>query len=414
MQLEFTRNVIPVNSDIAVVGAGPTGSFAALQAAKLGAQTIVCEARAHRRFEVPSHCTGHISLAGLKRLNLDLPRKVFENEIKSAVFYSPSGYRFSVRFDSAVTCVVDRALFDQHLCRKALEAGVQVLTGVRVDSFLTKNGTVKGVVLKKRGKTEKLISKVVIDAEGVTSTLLKRARLPTANSHMIISGVQAEVDRISNCQRDTVEVFLSRRNAPGLFAWIVPRRDGSAKIGLATENGNPRICLSRFISCNPITRQRLKGSKVSSLVYHPISLGGPISRTFHDGLLIVGDAASQVKPTTGGGVVMGLTCAEIAGRVAALAAHKGNSSANFLSKYEIQWKERIGFDMAVMKHLRHMINRLSDRQIDKLIALCARLRLDESLKLAMDVDHQGTSLIRLAKSPRILVTVLYFLAASLL
>jgi geranylgeranyl reductase family protein len=399
-----------VSADIVVVGGGPTGSFSALQAAKLGAQVTICEE--HSKVGVPSHCTGHISLAGIRRFPLNLSPKIFENEIKSATFYSPSGYTFSVRFPSPVTCVINRKLFDQHISEIASKVGVNILNNTRVESLLIKRRFVRGIVVRQKKRVEKLLSKIVIDAEGVASNLLKKARLPSLSRRMIVNGVQAEVDKITDIENDAVEVFLSHKFAPGFFAWIVPRRDDTAKVGLATATGNPRDCLYHFIRHNPIARQELKRSHVTRLVYHSIPLGGPIRRTFHDGLLVVGDAASQVKPTTGGGIIMGLTCAKIAGKVAAHAIHHKDASANFLSEYENQWKRNIDFDMRVMKRLRHLFNGLSDRKLDKLIAMCTRLRVNEDLEKVRDIDFQGNSLIRLAKSPRFLATALYFFMAS--
>jgi len=402
--------VIFVSTDIVVVGGGPTGSFSALQAAKLGAHVTICEE--HNKVGVPSHCTGHISLAGIRRFPVNLPKKIFENEIKSTIFYSPSGYRFSVRFSSPITCVVNRKLFDQYLSNIASKVGVKIFSDTHVGSLLFERGFVRGVVVRRKKKAEKLLSKIVIDAEGVSSNILKRANLPSLDRCMVVNGVQAEVDKIDGVENDMVEVFLSRRFAMGFFAWIVPRRDGSAKVGLATATGNPRDCLYYFSRRSPIAHQRFKRSHFTSLVYHPIPLGGPIPKTFHDGLLVVGDAASQVKPTTGGGIIMGLTCAEIAGKVAAHAVRYNDASANFLSEYESQWKKKIGFDMMVMKRLRHLLNGLSDRKLDRLIALCKRLRVDEDLEKVRDVDFQGASLIRTARSPRFLATALYFLMAS--
>lgn len=111
---------------------------------------------------------------------------------------------------------------------------------------------------------------------------------------------------------------------------------------------------------------------------------------------------------------MGLTCAKIAGEVAARAVQNENSSASFLSRYERLWKREIGFDMMVMKRLRLMLNAFSDRKLDRLISFCARLRVDESLKEIRDVDFQGTSLIRVARKPEILATALYSLVTSFL
>ncbi|UCE95205.1 MAG: NAD(P)/FAD-dependent oxidoreductase [Candidatus Bathyarchaeota archaeon] len=400
-----------MNSDIAIVGAGPIGLFSALQAAKLDAQVIVFEE--HSSIGAPAHCTGHISISGLNRICLSFPANVIENKIRAVNFYSPSGYRFSVRFGSPVTYVINRELLDKYIGRMAIEQGAEILYNTHVNSLIIEDNSVVGVVVKRKKKTENVLSKVVIDAEGVSSHLLKQAGLPHLDRSMTVNGVQTEADKIHDIDNDTVEVFLSRSFAPGFFAWIVPRRDGTAKVGLATEKGSPRDCLCHFLRTS-IVQKRLKGSHFTNTVYHPITLGGPISRTFQNGLLVVGDAASQVKSTTGGGVIMGLTCASIAGEVAAHAAQSQNSSAKVLSTYEYKWKKKIGFDMVAMKWLRLMLNKLSNKQLDQFITLCTRLRLDESLKGAADIDFQGTALIRLAKSPRTLATALYLLMTSFL
>ncbi len=412
VQCKRPQNVILLNNDVIVVGAGPTGSFSALQAAKLGVQVTVCEE--HSEIGLPSHCTGHISLTGLKRLNLNLPESVFENTISSVIFHSPSGYEFSVDYDFPVTCVVNRMLFDQYLSGRASEAGVKFLKNTSVDSFLVEKGSIKGVSVTREKKVQKLRSKVVINAEGVTSNLLKRAGLSSPNRQMIVNGIQAEVDSINGISEGTVEVFLNQNFASGLYAWIVPRRDSTAKVGLATAQGNVRDCLSKFIRHDPIAKEKLKHSSIMNITYHPITLGGPISPTFSDGLLIVGDAASQVKSTTGGGIITGLLCAEIAGKTAAQAVHSEVFSSSALSRYESQWRKRIGFDMMVMKYLRIMLNSFSNKQLDKIIAFCSRSELDYVLKEIKDVDLQGTSLRYVAKNPRFLAIALYLLTIFLL
>lgn len=399
-----------VDSNLIIIGGGPTGSFSALQAAKTGVSTTILEE--HDRIGFPSHCTGHISLTGVRHLELNIPRMVYENEIKSAVFYSPSGKRFTVRFPHPVTCVINRELLDQHLFDTALKAGAEASLGTCVHSLLVENGYVKGVRARRDTKTEEFRSKIVIDAEGVSSTILKRAGIPTLNSCLMVRGVQAEVNKIKDIQEDTVEVYLGRKFAPGFFAWIVPRRDGTGKIGLATEKGNPREYFHNFARHHPIVSQKLKRSRIESLVYHPISLGGPIPKTYYNGLLIAGDAASQVKPTTGGGIVMGLTAAKIAGEVATEAIQTQDYSADFLSKYEHRWKRKIGFDMKAMKHIRLMLNSFTDRKLDRLVSICANLGVEKSLKQVRDIDFQGRSLIRMAKNPRALATALYLLAIS--
>lgn len=400
-----------VDSDLLIIGGGPTGSSSAFQAAKAGIPTIILEE--HNRIGVPSHCTGHISFTGLRNLQLGIPKHIFENKIRVANFCSPLGKQFIVKFPHPVTCVINRELFDQHLLERALKAGVQHMTDSYVHSLLIDKGYVKGVKVRQDDKIKEFKSKIVIDAEGVSSSVLKRAGISTLNSNLMVQGVQAEVSMIEDIQEDTVEIYLGRNFAPGFFAWIVPRQDGTAKVGLATEKGkNPRDHFYHFIHHHPVVSKKLKRSTIDNFVYHPIPLGGPIHKTYFNGLLITGDAASQVKPTTGGGIVMGVTCAKLAGEVAAEAIQARNYSAGFLSKYECRWKKKIGFDIQAMKYLRVLINSLTDKKLDRLITICTQVRLEQMLREVKDVDFQGTSLIRLARNPRALATALYFLMLS--
>jgi len=406
MMLEVS--VVIEKVDVIAVGGGPCGLFSALTAAQLGANVTVFEE--HREIGVPSHCPGLISLSGLKRLGLNLSRDVVENEFKGAVFHSPSGHEFRVKFASPVTCVLNRALFDKFLADLAEEAGVRFQLGKRVESLFLEKRRVRGVSVE----GEIFESSVVIDSEGCSSTLLKRAGLPTLDKSMVVKGVEGEVDRVEGVDYDTVEVYFGQEYAPCLFAWIIPRPDGSAKVGLATKTGNPETYLQSFSKHNPRAANKLRRSRFVSVSYHPITLGGPIAKSYHNGLLIVGDAASQVKPTTGGGIIMGMTCAKIAGETAFQAIQHGDCSENLLSLYQRRWQKAIGFDMAVMRQIRLMLNRLSDDKLDKIICMCSELHVDETLQRIRDIDFQGKALLPIFKSPNTWIVTFYSFLASIM
>jgi len=397
---------VSLESDVVVIGAGPCGSFSALTASRLGAKVVVFEE--HSEVGVPSHCAGHLSLTGLERLGLKLPPSLVENSFKRAVFFSPSSKRFSVSFPSPVTCAVDRVLFDRHLADAATRKGVRYFLNSRVKSLVSEHNAVKGVVIRRKEKTEKIQSRIVIDAEGVTSTILKNVGLAPLNREMLVKAVSAEVDYVRDVETDCVEAYFGNTFADGFYAWVIPKHDGTAKIGLATRHGNPEQCLQHFMHKHKIAGSKLGKSRILRLSYHAITLGGPISKTYTDGFLAVGDVTSQVKPTTGGGVVMGLTCAKIAGEVAARAVKEGDFSEEFLRLYETRWREKIGFDMKAMLFARKLLHRLSDREIDKLFSVAAKLRLDEALVQVKDIDFQGNALLRLAKSPSTAATLAYF------
>lgn len=396
-------------ADAVVIGAGPAGLFSALAMARKGLDVIACEE--HKEVGMPSHCAGHISIKGLKQFSISLPPDVIENEIRGAIFYSPSGYEFKLRVASPITFVINRALFDKHLARLAENAGVRILLETKVQSLQSANGYTTGVTLR---DGEKLSSRIVVDAEGVASTFLKQVGLRQFDRRFVVGAVQGEVEHIDDVENDLVEVYPGQRFASGLFAWIIPRRNGSAKIGLATKTGNPREHLKKFLQTNPVAKKKLSFSKLENLSYHLIPLGGPVSRTYSSGFLTVGDAASQVKPTTGGGVIMGLTCARIAGETASQAIRQNDFSQSFLARYQSAWKNEISFDMMVMKQIRAMLNDLSDTRLDKIIKLCAQLQISESLRKVRDIDFQGRALLPIIWSPRSWAVFFYFILASIL
>jgi len=403
---------VTIETDIIVIGAGPCGSFSALTAAKLGAKVAVFEE--HPTVGVPTHCAGHLSLSGLKRIGLKLPSSLVENTFKGAVFFSPSGKQFFVRFPLPVTCTINRELFDQHLANIAARLGAHYFLNSRVKSLVLEHDAAKGVIIHEQGKarTEKISAHVIIDAEGIASTVLKNMRLKPFNQKMLAKAVSAEVDNARDVENDCVEVYFGNEFADGLYVWIIPKRDGAAKVGLATKRGNPKQCLEHFMNNHKVASGKLRKSKVTRLSYHAIPLGGPISKTYADGFLAVGDVASQVKPTTGGGVVMGLTCAQIAGEVAAQAVKEGNFSESSLKRYEELWKQKVGFDMRAMLFARKLLNRLSDHEIDSLFRIAGRLRVNETLGEVKDVDFQGKELLRLAKNPSCVATLAYFLFSA--
>jgi geranylgeranyl reductase family protein len=399
-------------SDVAVVGGGPCGSFAALKLGKLGADVTVFEE--HSEIGIPSHCAGHLSIKGLRDLKLyPLPAEIVENTFYGANFYSPKGNEFSVRFSSPITCAVNRALFDKHIAEIAEHAGANYCLNSRVESLIIEDGSVKGVVVKQKGKTEKKMARIMLDAEGISSRILKEAGLLGLNRHMLLNGVEAEVDNVKKMEPDRVEVFLGREYAPSFYAWMVPKNDGKAKVGLAAKNGNPKMLLQRFMLKHPIASRKLGTAKVLQTSFHPITLGGPIPQTYSNGFLAVGDVASHVKPTTGGGVVLGMTCANVAAEVAIEALRRNDFSKEFLSAYQRRCEEILGFDVKVMLRMRKTLDRMSDERLDDMIGLCTRLGLDKTLQNVKDIDFQGQTFLRVLRSPRILTALSYFIFAYL-
>ena len=390
--------------DAAVIGAGPAGSFAALKLAQSGLDVTVYEE--HKEIGVPSHCAGHLSIQGLRRLGMyPLPSKIVENTYRGAIFHSPSGGTFVVSFDSPVTCAVNRALFDRYLAEKAQKAGAKYCLSSRVVNLTVENGVANGVAVKQPDETVRKTARVIIDAEGVSSRILRDTGIPRLDTHWLINGIEAEAENVKDADTSVVEVFLGKYYAPGFYAWLMPKKDGRVKIGLAAKVGNPEVFLRRLMAKHPVASRRLRGARITQVAVHPIALGGPIRRPYSDGFLAVGDAASQVKSTTGGGVVFGMTCAAICAQVVKGAFSKNDFSSDFLSRYQRVCDQEFGFDSRMMVRMRRLLDAMSDESFDSLIGLCSKFGVEKAFQSVEDVDFQGRSLLRFLKSPRALVAL---------
>ncbi len=399
--------------DAVVVGGGPAGSFSGFELPKRGVDVTVFEE--HPAIGEPSHCAGHLSIRSLHNLGLyPLPDGIVENVFSGANFYSPNGTKFEVHLSQPVTCAVNRSLFDKFLSDKAQTAGAQLRMGTRVESLLIEKRTVKGVRISanREGEAE-VSSKVVVDAEGISSVILRQSGLQTLKAKRLVYAVEAEVENVKDVEEHSVEVYVGKDYAPGFYGWLIPRIDGSAKVGLAVKGGNPKDYFQRLLHKHPVASKQLRSSKVKKWSFHAMTLGGPIPRAYGNGFLAVGDCASQVKPTTGGGVIFSLTCAQIAGEVCCQAIERDDVSENALQSYEKQVRDKLGFDFDVMLKARRAVDSFSDSKINRALRFAGRIGLDRALRDVEEIDFQGRALFSLLKQPAAYAVLTYLVGLYL-
>jgi geranylgeranyl reductase family protein len=379
--------------DVAVIGAGPAGSMAAKYAAKAGASTILLEE--HTGAGWPVQCAGLLGREALAESELAAGSFILGG-MKGATIFSPGGVRLDFKAQDRRAWVVDRRLFDRALVEQALEEEVIFRPCSRVEEF--RPGRERSILSLADG--EEISAGVVISAEGVSALLARRAGI--AAPQIILSGAQVEA-AFSVEDLEKVEVHLGY--GPGLFAWVIPLGEDRARIGLcAIDSGCER--LKAFLKTDRI-RERLRGSPLAFNV-GGLPLGPPPA-TAVEGLIAVGDAASQVKPTSGGGIYPGLVAAKIAGGVAAAAAMEEDASAPRLSEYDRLWRQAVGGELEIGMRLYRMMNKMSLAEKDELIGyIASRPGLIKTIEDYGDIDrpsklmarmlpHLGWDAIRLAR-----------------
>ena len=359
-----------MRTEVAVVGAGPAGLIAARELALKGVEVTVFEE--HPVIGEPSHCAGVLSVEGLQRLGVDPSPDFVQHEVRGGTVYSPGGASIRIAGSRTRAYVVDRAAFDRHLADMAHDRGAVIRKGYRIAELTVQNGHVVGV----RGDEGATPAGTVIDGEGAGGSLARKLGLPRPTDG-VLSGMNVEVSGV-DLEPHMAEVWLGRDLAPGLFAWVIPTGERTARCGLACACGDAIERLSAFLGrrFGEVERSEPRG--------WPVLTGGPIDRTFSDGLLLVGDVAGQAKPTTGGGVIMGGLCAIEAARTAAAALEAGDASARFLGRYERAWKEALGDEFSAMLGIRGFVNKLSDDRLERLLDSAKRAGLEEELEALVD------------------------------
>ena len=400
-----------------VVGAGPVGSTVARIIALDGHSVLLVEE--HPKVGVPTHCTGKISVNACRELNLEPP---VLNELRGVIFHSPSGATVAVERKETQAYILDRAEFDSRLATKAVEVGATLRTSSRVREVVVKESGVS-VNFCEGGQSS---CRAVVAADGAPSGIARQVGLYTKSPSEVRLGAQKEVSGLE-IDFAFAEVFFSSEFAPGFFAWLVPTGRRSARVGLGVkpDTGMPPMkYLCRLVRKHPSLSPRLSNTSVSNGIVHIIPTGGSLKRTISRGILIVGDAAGQVKSTTGGGLYYGILSAQIAGRAVCNALD--NSDAPVLDEknlepYELKWRRCLGEEIAFSHRTRAFMDSLTDNEVEYLFRLLnddpSLHQLTESLA---DIDYQSrvalSSLPRLiallAKKPRLLYKATRYYSAT--
>ncbi|MFQ5454703.1 MAG: geranylgeranyl reductase family protein [Nitrospirota bacterium] len=345
--------------DVSVIGAGPAGSYTAYLLAKKGYSVVVLEEDPMPGINVL--CSGIIGKEAFDRFNL--PENSTLNSLQSLRFISPSG--ITLRYDAKriLAYIIDRKIFDFNIAQWAEKEEVSYLCNSHVEAIEVEKNRVK-VIYSNEEKREHLYARISVVASGFGSSLLNS--FDGFNSIDFLQAAQVEAP-----MRDIkeVEIYLGQDIAPQSFAWAIPTHNNMVRIGLTTKE-RARYYMTKLLE-TPLIKERLDSSDIS-INYSLIPLAG-IKRSFRERMILVGEAAGQVKTTTGGGIYYGLLCSEIASDVIDKKFQKGGvgHEAAF-SEYDKRWKEILRPEMKMGCLLRKLYNSFSDRHINFLIDIANR------------------------------------------
>lgn len=343
--------------DVIVVGAGPGGATTATALAQQGRDVLMVDRHTFPRDKI---CGDAISLGCIQIMNdLGMSTKI-EAAIARGEFHrldgmrlvGPSGHTLQAQFKRGLhgehSFVAPRFYFDAVIQQQAVESGAKFLVA-EVKEPIVEDGRVVGVLIRENGDTHAYRSRVVVGADGVTSTIMRHLR-PEAEQHVDLHravALRAYIEDIELYPHE-VEFFLYDEILPG-YAWIFPAGDGVANIGLGMRldrfrqlKRNLKKMLQDFLEM-PSIRSRLKnGGKVRDVAIWQLSFGSQRHlQHAYDGALLVGDAAGFINPLTGGGIHNALISGCLAADTISAAFRAGDFSRDLLKVYERRCAEEM-------------------------------------------------------------------------
>lgn len=355
-----------MNCDLVVVGAGPAGSMTAKVAAEAGLEVVLLEKR--QEIGDPVRCAEGVSKTGLKKLVEPDPSWI-SAEVKGARIRAPDGTEIVISEDRAgaeVGYVLERKVFDRALAQKAAEAGAKVMVKTRALGLLREEGVTAGVSAAFVGESLKIEAPLVIGADGVESKVGRWAGIDTALKPKDIETCAQFLLQDEKIDDEYCEFFLGNEIAPGGYVWSFPKGENLANVGIGVlgskaDSGTPMRLLREFV------KENFPAGKVLEIMVGGVPVSGPIETTTADGVILVGDAARQSDPITGGGIINAMRAGVLAGEIAADLVPRGELDKSALQVYEKRWRETLGKQITRNFAVKEFFVGLTDDDLNRLI-----------------------------------------------
>jgi digeranylgeranylglycerophospholipid reductase len=308
-----------------------------------GARTLLIEKR--QEIGSPLRCAEGISESWMQECHIRRDPAWISWIPEAARIFAPNGKSALLapeRAGDEVGIVVERALFDKALARRAAEAGARILLKTSATGMIAQNGVICGVTGRSMGEEIEIRAGITIAADGYESQVGRWSGLDTSLEPAdIISAFQYRLCNVRNDSR-YCDFYLGSC-APGGYIWSFPKGPGVANVGIGVpasilhEPGQVKDYLDRWIAAQPAYAE----GQALEMVAGGVSTNKPLSKTVAAGLMLVGDAARLVNPLTGGGIANACISGKLAGETAAAAVRLGRFDEQILQKYESAWRDRM-------------------------------------------------------------------------
>lgn len=353
--------------DCIVVGAGPAGSMAGKVLAENGVDVLILEK--HPQVGSPLSCAEAISLSGLTDF-VPLDPEWVSTYSHKVLLASPGGTTMRLHHPNA-GLVLERRLFDKRLAEKAASSGACLKTNAQALGLLkNKEGKLCGVKVLEDGKETEYQAKVIIGADGVESCVARWAGMDfSLGLDQIESGAQYLLGEVET-EPDCLEFYLGCSLAPGGYAWVFPKGEKTANVGLAVTpnlaNKRAKDLLDDFVA------RRFANFKITESMVGAVPCFDRNRNLVKENVLLVGDAGRLVDSLSGAGISNALLSGKIAGSVVSRYVKDGNLSVSFLRKYYDELMRSKGRLLRFYSFCRAIFLKMTDQDFDAAVLFLKR------------------------------------------
>src|SRR3989337_3654615 len=348
-----------IEYDIMVVGAGPAGSMAARFAAEQGISVLMLEK--DRDVGYPVRCGEAVNKKGIEEF-IESNEKWIAAKINKFSLNSPDGTEVVIEFQE-LGYILERRIFDYELAKTASNAGTEILTRAYVNGLLFDSGKVSGVRYEFNGELMEAKAKIVIAADGVESRVGRWAGLEThCDFRNMECCVQITASNV-NVNSDTCYFYFGKDFAPNGYFWIFPKGENIANIGLGVSGlTGKKKSPSTFL--NSFMESRYPNASILTKIAGGVPCSPTLKKISSPGIMLVGDAAHQVNPLSGGGITSGMIGGSIAGRIAGEAIKM--NKPDYILNYDKAWFDRVGKKHEIYNRIKNGIYEFTDEKFNNI------------------------------------------------
>lgn len=362
-----------MDKKVLIVGAGVVGLTLAKELAMHGIETTVYDAK-RAVADGAAKASGIFSITGLGRIGID-PSPAIVNKLHGAVL-AAGKERLRVKAKEAKAYVVDRGRLAE-LCKdSAIKAGAQVVLGRKFD----------------RKELHELAAdrhNIIVGADGAVSTVASAFSFPKIKEYVLT--YKAEYRHANVADSNMAGLFFSNEIAYRFFGWSCPYSDSTIEMGIGISDKakiSSSAAFAKFVN-NAMVKEAIAGAEKMSGYASIIPLSSR-STTVKGNVLLVGDAAGQVKATTGGGIIFGCSCAKILAHAVKSNITKGTS----LASYDKEWRRRYGLDLKMHDFLHNYYSNLKIGNFEVFLRVSKMLGAEKFFSEYGDMDRPSLMLKR--------------------